>query len=114
MYFTPDEQKKFNEIIIEKGKRYCEQNEVDLNALSEKFAQGEENLQVHAMFIKDIDRAVGKPKLFLKDNVQGVSDILQPTKNYMCIDAETVEEHQREAQTQDDKSIYVQLLPLSG
>ncbi|KAA6378792.1 MAG: hypothetical protein EZS28_025681, partial [Streblomastix strix] len=135
--------------------------------------QGDENPQVHAMFIKDIDRVVGgylckkcnqklfnrssahfgrdlkthiesckgpdqqkhpkldklaqpfmpylkqnktiqklfatgKTKLFPKDQEQGISDILQPTKNYMCIDAETVED-----QAQDDESIYAQLLPLS-
>ncbi|KAA6385821.1 MAG: hypothetical protein EZS28_018652, partial [Streblomastix strix] len=140
--------------------------------------QGDENPQVHAIFIKDIDRVVGgclcrkcnqklfnrtsahfgkdlkthlesckgpdqqkhpkldklaqpfmpylksnktiqklftigQTKLFPKDQEQGVSDILQPTKNYMCIDAETVEEHQREAQAQDDEQIYAQLQPLS-
>ncbi|KAA6371943.1 MAG: hypothetical protein EZS28_032529, partial [Streblomastix strix] len=41
--------------------------------------------------------ATGQTKLFTKDQEQGVSDILQPTKNYMCIDAETVE-----AQDQED------------
>ncbi|KAA6397571.1 MAG: hypothetical protein EZS28_006901 [Streblomastix strix] len=117
--------------------------------------QGDENPQVHAMFIKDIDRVVGgflckkcnqklfnrtsahfgrdlkihlesckgpdqqkhpkldklaqpfmpylksnktiqklfatgQTKLLHKEQEQGVSDILQPTKNYMCIDAETI------------------------
>ncbi|KAA6393174.1 MAG: hypothetical protein EZS28_011300 [Streblomastix strix] len=59
--------------------------------------------------------ATGQTKLFLKDQEQGVSDILQPTKYYMCIDAETVED-----QAQDDEanglaseSIHAQLLPLS-
>ncbi|KAA6373464.1 MAG: hypothetical protein EZS28_031009 [Streblomastix strix] len=135
--------------------------------------QGDENPQVHAMFIKDIDRVVGgylckkcnqklfnrtsahfgrdlkthlesckgpdqqkhpkldklaqpfmpylnsnktiqklfatgQTKLFPKDQEQGVSDILQPTKNYMCIDAETVEE-----QDQENDQIYSQLKPLS-
>ncbi|KAA6397570.1 MAG: hypothetical protein EZS28_006900 [Streblomastix strix] len=135
--------------------------------------QGDENPQVHAMFIKDIDRVVGgylckkcnqklfnrtsahfgrdlkthiesckgpdqmkhpnldklsqpfmpylkqnktiqklfatgQTKLFPKDQEQGVSDILQPTKNYMCIDAETVEE-----QDQENDQIYAQLKPLS-
>ncbi|KAA6394504.1 MAG: hypothetical protein EZS28_009967 [Streblomastix strix] len=55
----------------------------------------------------------GQTKLFPKDQEQGVSDILQPTKNYMCIDAETVEELQREAQDQEDDQIYAQLQPLS-
>ncbi|KAA6385696.1 MAG: hypothetical protein EZS28_018776, partial [Streblomastix strix] len=135
--------------------------------------QCDENPQVHAIFIKDIDRVVGeylckkcnqklfnrtsahfgrdlkthlesykgpdqmkhpkldklsqpfmpylksnktiqklfatcKTKLIPKDQEQGVSDILQPTKNYMCIDAETVED-----QAQDDEQIYAQLQLLS-
>ncbi|KAA6362601.1 MAG: hypothetical protein EZS28_041872, partial [Streblomastix strix] len=52
--------------------------------------------------------ATGKTKLFPKDQEQGVSDILQPTKNYMCVDAETVEN-----QDQEDDQIYAQLQPLS-
>ncbi|KAA6397770.1 MAG: hypothetical protein EZS28_006707, partial [Streblomastix strix] len=56
--------------------------------------------------------ATGQTKLFPKDQEQGVSDILQPTKNYMCIDAETVEDHQREAQDQSDESIFAQPKPL--
>ncbi|KAA6379716.1 MAG: putative Retinol dehydrogenase 12 [Streblomastix strix] len=52
--------------------------------------------------------ATGQTKLFPKDQEQGVSDIPQPTKNYMCIDAETVED-----QAQDDDQIYAQLQPLS-
>ncbi|KAA6391590.1 MAG: hypothetical protein EZS28_012881, partial [Streblomastix strix] len=52
--------------------------------------------------------ATGKTKLFPKNQEKGVNDILQPTKNYMFIDAETVEE-----QNQDDESIYAQLKPLS-
>ncbi|KAA6365108.1 MAG: hypothetical protein EZS28_039365, partial [Streblomastix strix] len=143
---------------------------IQLSALS---IQGDENPQVHAIFIKDIDRVVGgylckkcnqklfnpssayfgrdykthqesckgpdqqkhpnldkltqpfmpylksnktiqklfatgKTKLFPKDQEQGISDILQLTKNYMCIDAETVEDL-----AQEDESIYAQLLPLS-
>ncbi|KAA6374524.1 MAG: hypothetical protein EZS28_029950 [Streblomastix strix] len=135
--------------------------------------QGDENPQVHAMFIKDIDRVVdgylcrkcnqklfnrtsahfgrdlkthiecckgpdqqkhpkldklaqpfmpylesnktiqklfatGMIKLITKDQEQGVSDILHPTKNYICINAETVED-----QAQDDEQIYAQLQPLS-
>ncbi|KAA6403839.1 MAG: hypothetical protein EZS28_000632 [Streblomastix strix] len=52
--------------------------------------------------------ATGKTKLFPKNQEKGVNDILQPTKNFMCIDAETVED-----QDQDDQQIYAQLLPLS-
>ncbi|KAA6378245.1 MAG: hypothetical protein EZS28_026228 [Streblomastix strix] len=52
--------------------------------------------------------ATGNTKLFLKDLEQGVTDILQPIKNYMCIDAETVEE-----QNNDDEQIHEQLQPLS-
>ncbi|KAA6399566.1 MAG: hypothetical protein EZS28_004911 [Streblomastix strix] len=52
--------------------------------------------------------AIGKTKLIPKDQEQGVNDILQPTKNYMYIDSETVEE-----QNQDDEQIYAQLQSLS-
>ncbi|KAA6393768.1 MAG: hypothetical protein EZS28_010705 [Streblomastix strix] len=52
--------------------------------------------------------ATGQTKLFPKDQEQGVSDILQPTKNYMCVDAETVKEW-----NQNDEQIYAQLQPLS-
>ncbi|KAA6356326.1 MAG: hypothetical protein EZS28_048147, partial [Streblomastix strix] len=57
--------------------------------------------------------ATGQIKLFPKDQEQGVSDILQPAKYYMCLDDETVEEHQREAQNLEDDQIYAQLQPLS-
>ncbi|KAA6375255.1 MAG: hypothetical protein EZS28_029218 [Streblomastix strix] len=52
--------------------------------------------------------ATGQTNLFPKDKEQEVSDILQSTKNYICIDAETVEDHD-----QSDESVYAQLLPLS-
>ncbi|KAA6383466.1 MAG: hypothetical protein EZS28_021008 [Streblomastix strix] len=52
--------------------------------------------------------ATGQTKIFPKDQEKGVSDILQPTKNDICIDVETVED-----QAQDDESIYAQLQPLS-
>ncbi|KAA6382854.1 MAG: hypothetical protein EZS28_021620 [Streblomastix strix] len=52
--------------------------------------------------------AAGQTKQFPKDQEQGVSYILQPTKNYKCIEAETVEE-----QNQDYEQIYTQLKPLS-
>ncbi|KAA6395984.1 MAG: hypothetical protein EZS28_008489 [Streblomastix strix] len=54
IYFTPDDLKKFNGTLIETRKQFRELNEVDLNGLSEK-----SNLQVHDIFIKDIDRVVG-------------------------------------------------------
>jgi hypothetical protein len=37
MFFEPENKKKFNEILIESRKRYREQNEVNLNGLSDNF-----------------------------------------------------------------------------
>ncbi|KAA6388568.1 MAG: hypothetical protein EZS28_015902, partial [Streblomastix strix] len=51
MYFQPEDLKKFNETLIETRKRYREQNEVNLNGLSDRTAQTNNMLPTHSTLL---------------------------------------------------------------
>ncbi|KAA6399951.1 MAG: hypothetical protein EZS28_004523 [Streblomastix strix] len=80
-----------------------QQNHLKLDKLTQSFKSYLKSTKIiQILFDK------GKTKLFPKDQQQGISNILQSTKNYMCIDAETVED-----QNLEDEQIYAQLKLLS-